>query len=97
LSPDYSLTKQEDRRIVDVKSDLDGLYNPQPLDTRGVNINQSLDQAIGKFAEHFHDVWALKKVGFIKLYTVKPVHAVTSIKQSPVLKDHFFIVPKMTF
>jgi len=25
-------------------------------------------------------------------YTVKPAHAVTSIKQSSVLKDHFFLV-----
>ena len=26
-------------------------------------------------------------------YTVKPAHAVTSIKQSPVLKGHFFLIP----
>ena len=26
-------------------------------------------------------------------YTVKPAHAVTSIKQSPVLKGHFLFVP----
>ena len=25
-------------------------------------------------------------------YTVKPTHEVTSIKQSPVLKGHFFLV-----
>ena len=28
----------------------------------------------------------------IFLYTVKPAHAVTSIKQSPVLKGHHFLV-----
>ena len=29
-------------------------------------------------------------------YTVKPAHVVTSIKQSPVLKGHIFIVPTVT-
>ncbi|XP_071161899.1 ryanodine receptor-like [Mytilus edulis] len=62
LSPDYSLTKQDDMRPIDVGSNLDGTYNPQPLDTRGISINQFLDQAIGKFAEHYHDVWAIKKM-----------------------------------
>jgi len=33
--------------------------------------------------------------GFIGNFisTVKPAHAATSIKQSPVLKGHFFLVP----
>jgi len=30
------------------------------------------------------------------IYTVKPAHVVTSIKQSPVLKGHFFFVPMRT-
>ena len=28
---------------------------------------------------------------FVNTCTVKPVHVVTSIKQSPVLKGHFFL------
>ena len=30
-------------------------------------------------------------------YTVKPIHAVTSIKQSPVLKGHLFLFCRRTF
>ena len=33
---------------------------------------------------------------FFSKNTVKPAQAITSIKQSPVLKDHFFFVPKVT-
>ena len=30
---------------------------------------------------------------YIYIYTVKPAHAVTYIKQSPSLKGHLFLVP----
>ena len=48
----------------------------------------------------FHYIYNLVKykniVGFLtikyNIYTVKPVCAVTSIKQSPVLKGHIFLV-----
>jgi hypothetical protein len=33
-----------------------------------------------------------KRAGYVSLNTVKPAHVVTSIKQSPVLKGHPFLV-----
>jgi len=35
---------------------------------------------------------AVRKLIIIEYYIVKPGHAVTSIKQSPVLKGHHFLV-----
>ena len=39
-------------------------------------------------------LWKLSSV-YRYLYTVKPANAVTSIKQSPVLKGHFFLVQSL--
>jgi len=40
------------------------------------------------------EVWLMKgnRVGNSVVNTVKPAHVVTSIKQSPVLKGHLFLV-----
>jgi len=36
--------------------------------------------------------WPSKLTECLYINTVKPAHVVTSIKQSPVLKDHTFLV-----
>ena len=40
-------------------------------------------------ADNFFEKWTSQP---ISVYTVKPAHAVTSVKQSPVLKGHLFLV-----
>ncbi|KAL3874970.1 hypothetical protein ACJMK2_037916, partial [Sinanodonta woodiana] len=62
LSPDYSLTNHDDSWYHQTVADIEGAYNPRPVDTSRVHLSQSLDSAATKFAEHFHDAWALKKV-----------------------------------
>ncbi|XP_069116591.1 ryanodine receptor-like isoform X2 [Argopecten irradians] len=62
LSPDYSLTYQDDSWLRQANMDAEGTYNPTPVNTYRVHLTQSLDSAITKFAEHFHDNWALKKI-----------------------------------
>ncbi|KAJ8309071.1 hypothetical protein KUTeg_013945 [Tegillarca granosa] len=62
LSPDYALTKQDDSWFKQDKIDSDRVYNPRPIDTSRVILTQSLESAINKFAEHYHDCWALKKI-----------------------------------
>ncbi|XP_048731868.2 ryanodine receptor-like isoform X6 [Ostrea edulis] len=62
LSPDYSLSHHEDHWLRDSSEDFDGSYNPQPVDTSRVQLNHSYDVTINRFAEHFHDCWAIKKI-----------------------------------
>lgn len=64
LPPDYSLSKNTD-------DDLYGKptgggpdqpqYNPQPINTSSVTLNNDLNSIIQKFSEHFHDAWASRK------------------------------------
>ncbi|XP_053408017.1 ryanodine receptor-like isoform X6 [Mercenaria mercenaria] len=62
LSPDYTLTSHDDSWFHRAMAESEGVYNPSPVDTQRVHLNQSLETASLKFAEHFHDNWALKKL-----------------------------------
>ncbi|XP_025103910.1 ryanodine receptor-like isoform X4 [Pomacea canaliculata] len=62
LSPDYSLSHHDDSWLRQTSMDLDGAFNPRPVDTSRVNLNQHLESASTKFAEHFHDCWAMKEI-----------------------------------
>lgn len=65
LPPDYSLSKNTD-------DDLYGKptgggpdqpqYNPQPISTMTVNLNNDLNGIVQKFSEHYHDAWASRKL-----------------------------------
>ncbi|WAR19518.1 RYR-like protein [Mya arenaria] len=61
LSPDYSLTSHDDSWYHKAIAESEAVYNPNPIDTSRVHLNQSLETACNKFAEHFHDTWSLKK------------------------------------
>nr|KAG5704414.1 hypothetical protein BaRGS_024269 [Batillaria attramentaria] len=61
LSPDYSLSHHDDSWLRQTSVDLDGAFNPRPVETTRVSLNQSLESATNKFGEHFHDCWAMKK------------------------------------
>ncbi|XP_055878934.1 ryanodine receptor 2-like isoform X5 [Biomphalaria glabrata] len=62
LSPDYALSHRDDKWLRQTSVDLDGAYHPKPVDTSRISLNQSLETAVTKYAEHFHDCWAVKKI-----------------------------------
>ncbi|GIY59268.1 ryanodine receptor [Caerostris extrusa] len=41
----------------------DGPYTPEPINTSAVQLTPDLTQVIVKFAEHYHDAWAGRKMG----------------------------------
>uniref|UniRef100_A0A4D5R9V0 Ryanodine receptor 44F n=1 Tax=Scolopendra viridis TaxID=118503 RepID=A0A4D5R9V0_SCOVI len=62
LPPDYSLTIGLDDEIYKhtISSEA-GPYNPQPVNTSDVQLNQDLIHMAQKFSEHYHDAWASRK------------------------------------
>ncbi|XP_043461888.1 ryanodine receptor isoform X4 [Leptopilina heterotoma] len=66
LPPDYSLSKNCDDEWYGSKSastqSSDGPYNPQPINTSSVVLNNDLNQIVQKFSEHYHDAWASRKL-----------------------------------
>ncbi|KAK3736855.1 hypothetical protein RRG08_000604 [Elysia crispata] len=62
LSPDYTQSPHDDSWLTHTSVDLDGTYNPRPVDTSRINLNQPVESAVNKYAEHFHDCWAVKKI-----------------------------------
>uniref|UniRef100_A0A1I7Z2U2 B30.2/SPRY domain-containing protein n=1 Tax=Steinernema glaseri TaxID=37863 RepID=A0A1I7Z2U2_9BILA len=62
ISPDYTLTTGgEDAEMVKARQD-DGLWVPKPVDVSGVELQSDLATMTGRFAEHFHDSWASRKL-----------------------------------
>ncbi|KAM4729154.1 ryanodine receptor 2-like [Anableps anableps] len=61
LPPDYvepgCLSQME--RITSV--DIDGYFDPQPVDTSNVSVPERLDFVVNKYAEHTHEKWSLEK------------------------------------
>ena len=49
------------------------------------------------FNATFNNIQVISLKHNIYIYTVKPAHVVTSIKQSPVLKGHLFLVLSENF
>ncbi|KAL6426510.1 hypothetical protein ACFW04_009145 [Cataglyphis niger] len=66
LPPDYSLSKNYDDEWYGSKSastqSPDGPYNPQPINTSSIVLNNDLNQIVVKFSEHYHDAWASRKL-----------------------------------
>lgn len=67
LPPDYSLSKNYDdewyasKTAASGPSGPGGPYNPQPINTASVQLNNDLNQIVQKFSEHYHDAWASRK------------------------------------
>lgn len=40
----------------------DGPYNPQPINTSVVQLNNDLNNIVQQFSEHYHDAWASRKL-----------------------------------
>ncbi|KAL1124812.1 hypothetical protein AAG570_001433 [Ranatra chinensis] len=65
LPPDYSLSKNYDDEWYGSKTQSgpsDGPYNPQPINTSSVVLNNDLNSIVQKFSEHYHDAWASRKM-----------------------------------
>lgn len=37
-------------------------YDPQPINTSSVALNNDLNTIVQKFSEHYHDAWASRKI-----------------------------------
>nr|XP_049707638.1 ryanodine receptor isoform X50 [Helicoverpa armigera] len=66
LPPDYSLSKNYDDEFYgkeQAAGDLDNpQYDPQPINTSSVALNNDLNTIVQKFSEHYHDAWASRKI-----------------------------------
>lgn len=65
LPPDYSLSQNYDDEWYGNKtasSGPDGPYDPQPINTSNVQLNNDLNVIVQKFSEHYHDAWASRKL-----------------------------------
>ncbi|XP_026324427.1 ryanodine receptor [Hyposmocoma kahamanoa] len=67
LPPDYSLSKNYDDEFYGKESQSTGgpdnpQYDPQPINTSSVALNNDLNTIVQKFSEHYHDAWASRKI-----------------------------------
>uniref|UniRef100_A0AC34QR18 Ryanodine receptor n=1 Tax=Panagrolaimus sp. JU765 TaxID=591449 RepID=A0AC34QR18_9BILA len=62
ISPDYTLTSGgEKAELAKVQED-DGTWIPRPVEDSKIGLNNELNTMVVKFAEHFHDSWAARKL-----------------------------------
>ncbi|XP_076069948.1 ryanodine receptor isoform X2 [Oratosquilla oratoria] len=61
LPPDYSLTTGYEDELYNTAACADGPYNPMPIDTLAVQLDQDITTLVQKFSEHYHDAWASRK------------------------------------
>ncbi|XP_017464405.1 PREDICTED: ryanodine receptor [Rhagoletis zephyria] len=64
LPPDYSLSKNTDEDYYGRQSGAPDQpqYDPQPIDTDQVQLNNDLETLVQKFSEHYHDAWASRRL-----------------------------------
>ncbi|VDK55309.1 unnamed protein product [Gongylonema pulchrum] len=66
ISPDYTLTTASEDLTDSAKTVSDqGVWIPKPTEVSKVRLGSDLESIIAKFAEHFHDSWASRKVNFL--------------------------------
>ena len=62
LPPDYSLSKNTDDDFKPTGGNPDQPhYNPEPILTHTINLNNDLNTITQKFCENYHDAWASRK------------------------------------
>ncbi|XP_055693636.1 ryanodine receptor [Lutzomyia longipalpis] len=66
LPPDYSLSKNTDEDFYGKPASTSApdqpQYNPQPINTSAVVLDNDLNSIVQKFSEHYHDAWASRKL-----------------------------------
>ncbi|KAI5643471.1 ryR domain-containing protein [Phthorimaea operculella] len=78
LPPDYSLSKNYDDEFYGKEPQATGRetpgepanpqYDPQPINTTSVALNNDLNTIVQKFSEHYHDAWASSSLLTVFLY-----------------------------
>lgn len=64
LPPDYSLPQKSDDDYYNKPSGTPDQpqYNPQPINTSAISLDNDLNSIVQKFSEHYHDAWASRKM-----------------------------------
>lgn len=64
LPPDYSLPQKTDDEYYSKPngSPDNPQYNPQPINTSNITLDNDLNSTVQKFSEHYHDAWASRKM-----------------------------------
>lgn len=65
LPPDYSLIKSADDDFCGKPNSSapdQPQYNPQPINTSSITLDNDLNSIVQKFSEHYHDAWASRKL-----------------------------------
>ncbi len=64
LPPDYSLPQKSDDDYYSNPMDSadNPQYNPQPINTGNITLDNDLNSIVQKFSEHYHDAWAKRKM-----------------------------------
>ncbi|CAD5230370.1 unnamed protein product [Bursaphelenchus xylophilus] len=62
ISPDYALTSGSEKlELAKAQAD-EGAWVPKPIDDSKIGLNSDINSMVNKFAEHFHDSWASRKL-----------------------------------
>lgn len=62
LPPDYSLPQKSDDDYYTPGNPDQPQYNPQPINTSMISLDNDLNSIVQKFSEHYHDAWASRKM-----------------------------------
>lgn len=64
LPPDYSLPQKSDDDYYGKSTGNPDQpqYNPQPINTSMITLDNDLNSIVQKFSEHYHDAWASRKM-----------------------------------
>lgn len=64
LPPDYSLPQKSDDDYYGKQTGNPDQpqYNPQPINTSMITLDNDLNSIVQKFSEHYHDAWASRKM-----------------------------------
>uniref|UniRef100_A0A914BY34 Uncharacterized protein n=1 Tax=Acrobeloides nanus TaxID=290746 RepID=A0A914BY34_9BILA len=73
ISPDYSLTTGGEKAELAKAREEEGVWVPKPVDDSKLALDNNLNVMTSKFAEHFHDSWASRKIekgwGYGEIYS----------------------------
>lgn len=70
ISPDYALTVGSERTELAKVQETEGVWVPRPVDDSKVGLPSELNRMTARFAEHFHDAWAARKVTFVFIASI---------------------------
>lgn len=62
ISPDYALTSGSETAELAKVQESGGIWMPRPVDDSHIKLPTDLEQMTARFAEHFHDSWASRKL-----------------------------------